>query len=727
LRIDYPRRGRSGVRRFLPSWRQLLALAALGVVALGATFAVLYSVIAVPKPNDQALAQSTIVYYSDKTELGRFGAANRTIVSFDQIPLTLRQAVMSAEDRQFYEHGGFSVTGIARAAWNDLAGGSVQGGSTITQQLVKNYYLTQSRTISRKVNEFIVSIKIEQQLTKDQILTDYLNTIYFGRGAYGVQAAAASYFGVPASALTPSQAAVLASIIRSPGGYSPEYHLAKLKARWAFVLDGEVKEGWLTAAQRASAVFPPIRARASASATGGPAGYLTAYVQAELAARGYSDDDINTAGLRVYTTFDRKAEAAAVAAVAAERPKKDATGVRVGLASVNPANGGIVAMYGGPDYGHPQYINDATQSIAQAGSTFKAFTLVAALENGISLDSVWNGRSGQTYTDVNGSKTKPIPNEDGKSYGQITLLQATEDSVNTVFVNVENQPEVGAAKVVDAARRAGVPDNVVIDPVLSATLGVASPTALDMASAYGTFASGGFQTSPTAIARIVGSNGGLLYDLSQSVKRNQTIDPSIVSQVDYALQKVVTDGTGTKARAVGRPVAGKTGTTDSNLSAWFVGYTPQLSTAVVMFRTEPDGKTRASMNGVGGIKRVNGGSFPASIWTSYMTKAVKGMPVEQFPTPLVTVPTTSPSPTVSATPTPSSTPSPTSSPTASPSPTPSSTPSPSSTPTPTPTASASPTGGAGAPASPGAPVAPAAVLLGSTGILAAGERRLHAG
>ena len=719
LRIDYPRRGKTGVRHFLPSWRQWLLVFGLGTFAVVATFVVLYAVIDVPKPNDAALAQSTILYYSDgKSELGRFGEANRTIIPLDQIPQTLRYAVMAAEDRKFYDEGGISVTGIARAAWNDLAGGSLQGGSTITQQLVKNYYLTQDRTVSRKVNEFIVSIKIDQALSKDEILTDYLNTIYFGRGAYGVQAAARAYFGTTASALTPSQAAVLASVIRSPGGYSPTAHLDKLMARWNFVLDGEVSQGWLTPADRAAQVFPTKFAKRSTVAAG-PQGYLTAYVQAELASRGYSDDDINRRGLRIVTTFNKGAEAAAIAAVRDNRPTTNAVGVRVGLASIDPVTGGIVAMYGGPDYGNPQYINDATQSIAQAGSTFKAFTLVAALENGITLDSTWDGKSGRVFTDVNGSKTKPIPNEDGRSYGRISLLQATEDSVNTVFVDVENQVDVGAAKVVDAARRAGIPSDVVIDPVLSATLGVASPTALDMASAYGTFAAGGMQTGPTSIAKIIGPNNGLLYELTP--KGSQTISPEIVSQVDYALQKVVTSGTGTKARQVGRPVAGKTGTTDSNLSAWFVGYTPQLSTSVVLFRTEADGKTRKSMNGVGGLSRVNGGSFPALIWTKYMSVAVKGMPVVAFPPLPAGIPTASPSPTITPSPSPSPTLSPTPTPSGSPSPSPTPTPSDTTTPTPTPTATTSPI--PSPPIAPGAPLTPGEAAQVQAGILGPGDRR----
>jgi membrane peptidoglycan carboxypeptidase len=709
VRIDYPRAGRTGSSRYLPSWRQwLLALVIGGGLAV-AGFSVAYAVIDVPKPNDEAVAQSSVVYYADgQHEIGRFGQANRTAVSFAQMPLTLREAVMAAEDRQFYQHGGFSLTGIARAAWNDLRGGSVQGGSTITQQLVKNYYLTQDRTIARKVDEFIVSVKIEQVLSKDQILADYLNTIYFGRGAYGVQAAARAYFGVDADRLSPAQAAVLAAVIRSPGGYSPESHLDRLRARWALVLDGEVQQGWLTAGQRAALAFPTIAPRPPTGALSGTDGYLVAYVENELAAHGISADDLARGGLRVYTTIDRVAQSAAVAAVAQQRPTSKAKDVRVGLVSVDPATGGIVAMYGGPDYGNPQYINDATQSIAQAGSTFKAFTLAAAVENGIRLDSTWDGRSGRVFTDANGSTTKPIANEDHKSYGRISLLTATEQSVNTVFVDVENQSQVGAAKVVDAARRAGIPSDVAIQPTLSATLGVASPTALDMANAYATFASGGLRQQPTMLAKVVGPGGSTLYQMR--VTPTRAFSQDVVAQVDGALQHVVTDGTGSRARGVGRPVAAKTGTTDSNLSAWFVGYAPQLSTAVVMFRTEPDGSGRASLAGVGGHVRVNGGSFPAAIWTEYMTAALKGQPVEPFPTSAaVLTASPSPSPTGSATPTVSASTSPDASPTGSPS----SSPSPSASapsPTGTPSGSTSPPGGTPTPTTPVAPGAVPGVL-----------------
>jgi membrane peptidoglycan carboxypeptidase len=718
LRIDYPRRGRTGARRFLPSWRQWLLLFVLGGGMLVAAFAVLYVTTPVPQPNDQALQQASVVYFADgHSVIGRFGDTNRTSIPLAQMPLSLRHAVLAAEDRSFYQHGGFSLPAMLRAGWNDLRGGPTEGGSTITQQLVKNYYLTQDRTLSRKIDEFVVSMKIEQQLTKDQILEDYLNTIYFGRGAYGVEAAAHAYFHTTASRLTPSQGAVLASVIRSPAGYSPDAHLALLKERWAYVLDAEVQQGWLTPQQRAAATFPRIPARPGGGMSG-PGGFLVSYVQSELARHGISADDLARGGLKIYTSIDRAAEDKAVSAVQAERPRTDAKGVRVGLASVDPNTGAIVAMYGGQDYGNPQYLNDATQSIAQAGSTFKPFTLAAALENGITLGSRWDGSSGRVYTDVNGARTPPIANEDHHSYGRITLLRATEESVNTVFVDVENQRRVGAAKVVDAARRAGIPDDVAIEPTLSATLGVASPTALDMAGAYATFASGGLRNQPTAVLRVVGANGGILYELHAQPVR--AFDQDVVAQVDYALQHVVTDGTGYLARGVGRPVAGKTGTTDSNLSAWFVGYTPQLSTSVMLFRTGSDGTSRASLAGVGGFQRVNGGSYPAAIWTAYMKAALDGTPVLPFPQPS-TLPAASPTPSPSATPTPSHSPSPT--------PKPSPTPSGSPTPTPSSSPSASPSGSAAgsqppsAPASPAAPATPATAAGGVPGILSAGDRR----
>lgn len=700
MRIDYPRSGRTGLLRFWPSWRQWLSLVVLAAALGVAAFAVLYAVIDIPEPNEDAVAQTTVVYWSDgETELGRLGTANRTSVPLSSLPQHVKDAVLAAEDRSFYEHGGISVTGIGRAVWNNLRNESTQGGSTITQQLVKNYYLTQDRTWRRKVEEFIVSIKMEQQLAKEQILEDYLNTIYFGRGAYGIQAAARAYFGVDAADLTLEQGAVLAAILRSPGRYSPENNADRLEQRWGYVLDGMVEEGWLAPADRAAAQFPEIAPRRPATQVGGTDGYLLETVRRELLEqRGFTEDDINRRGLRVVSTFDPDAQAAAVAAVEEERPTRNAEGVRVGLASVDPATGAIVAMYGGPDYATQQY-NDATQSAPQAGSTFKPFGLVAALEDGIALRSTWNGASPRTF-DTESGGTYTVPNFGGRSYGQITLLRATEDSVNTVYVDVGIT--VGTSKVVEVARRAGVPDDVEIGDNPTVVLGTASPTALDMAGAYATFAAQGRRTAPTSVTRVSTSSGGVLYELQA---RPQTVfAPDVMADTTFALQRVVTDGSGFEARRLGRPAAGKTGTTNSNRSAWFVGYTPQLSTAVVLFRPDEQGILQP-MNGVGGLSSVTGGSFPARIWTAYTGAALEGEPVQEFPEPAniggpppvspSVAPTLTPSASPSVSPTPSESPSETPSPSPTPSESPSSSPSesPSGSPSASPTTAASPPAG----------------------------------
>jgi len=634
VRIDYPRRGRTGVRHWLPSWRQLLSLAVLGFVAVVGTFAVLVARTDVPQPNDVATAQTTIVYWNDgKTELGRFGDANRVSVPLDQVPLAMQHAVLSAEDREFYDEGGFSPKGIGRAIWNNLSGGSVQGGSTITQQYAKNAFLTQDRTFTRKFHELVLAVKLDTSVSKDQILGDYLNTIYFGRGAYGIQTASQQYFGVPASKLTLGQSAALAAIIRSPGGYSPDTNLDKLKGRWTYVLDGMVEKGWITPAQRAAVTFPKFVAKKPANKFAGTNGYLLDSVRQALLAHGFTDDDINSGGLRVVSTFDQQAQASAVAAVEAKGPKTGAQGLRIGLAAVKPGTGEVVAMYGGADFLTNQ-VNNATQALGQAGSTFKPFTLAAAIEQGISLDSVWNGNNGVM---IQGRK---VVNYADESLGQITLLTGTEKSVNSVYVAVTDK--IGPAKVVDAAVRAGIPDNTpALHPVvLNVTLGVSSPHVIDLAAAYATFADRGQQVSPTVLKEVRGPNGGVLLRLDPSPK--QAFSSDTADTVNYALRKVVTDGTGFAAMGLGRPAAGKTGTTNDNKSALFAGYTPQLAAAVMLVKDGKDGLP-VSMSGVGGLRTVTGGSFPARIWTAFMKGALKGQPVEQFTDP-ANLPTATPTP-----------------------------------------------------------------------------------
>ena len=329
--VDYPRQGKQGWRRWLPSWRLVLGTGFAGLCLLVIAFSVVYARTTIPSPNDLATAQTSVVYFSDgKTQLGSFQEVNRTSVSIAKVPVVVQHEVVAAEDRTFYTNKGVDPKGIARAFWNDVRGGSTQGGSTITQQYVKNYFLTQNRTLSRKFKEIFISIKIDRQSDKSQILQDYLNTIYFGRGAYGIQAASKAYFDEDVSQLTPAQGAVLASVVRAPSLYDPRLNKANAVARWNYVLSGMVSEGWLTQAQ-VEALTYPTTVSTKPKAQGGTNGYLLQVVKSEVEAKlNLTDSDIERGGLRIVTTFDKADQAAAVDAIKTEMPTSDAKGVRVG-------------------------------------------------------------------------------------------------------------------------------------------------------------------------------------------------------------------------------------------------------------------------------------------------------------------------------------------------------------------------------------------------------------
>mgnify|MGYP006269578509 CR=1 FL=1 len=642
--IDYPRRGKTGLRRWIPSWRLILGLGALGVaLAIGALFLAV-KLISIPPPNSLAQSQSAIFYYDDgKTELGRMGATNRISVPLSDVPKVTQYAVLAAEDRQFYQHGGVSYKGIARALINNIFGNPEQGGSTITQQYAKNAYLSQNRTITRKIKELVLSIKLESSMSKPKILEDYLNTIYFGRGAYGIETAANQYFGRDVNQLNVPQSAMLAAIIQAPNGLAPETNLSGLKARWNYVLDGMVSQGWITTEQRSSVKFPSIIKYSLPNSFAGPRGFLLEQARQALYKQGITEDQLNRSGYRVTTTFNKQAQDAAIAAVEEQKPKHHADGLRIGLASVRPLTGEVVAIYGGADYLKDQF-NNATQAIGQAGSTFKPFTLAAALENGYTLNSKFSGRNG-TYV-----QNYRVVNYGGESWkGDITLLSATEHSVNTAYVQCEDR--VGVDKVRDALVRGGIPDKTVgLIANLTLTLGSASPRVIDEAAAYATFAGSGVQVSPSYIKLVKTMTGDVVYQLEP--KTTQAFSAPVADTVSYALQKVVQVGTGFAARGLGRPAAGKTGTTNDNMSAWFSGFTPDLSTAVMLVKDGSNGQP-VSLAGTGGMAKVTGGSFPARIWTAYMKGALKGVPVSQFP-PLPTGPLSTISPSanswVSATP-----------------------------------------------------------------------------
>jgi membrane peptidoglycan carboxypeptidase len=605
--------------------RAAIFIGGFGFVAGSTLFAIAYFTVSIPDPNAYVNSQATIIQYANGQEIGRIGAQNRTIVSFTKIPLHLREAVMAAEDRDFYTNKAFSPVGILRALKNNLLGGSLQGGSTITQQYAKTAFLTADRTIQRKIKELIIAIKLENQLSKDEIFENYLNTIYFGRGSYGVQTAAQQYFNRTADQLTVSQAVVLASILRSPGLYDPAFNKEnrpRLENRFVYVVKGMVEKGWLTEKEGAKLKIPYIAPRATSGSLSGPKGHIIEAVRKELIKFGFTEDQIMVGGLVVKTTLVQQAQQAAVDAVNKQAPTKAPDNLHIGLVAIRPGTGEIIAMYGGKDYLTRQ-LNDATQAIAQAGSTFKPFALIAGLEQGIPLTSMWNGDSPQTFDDA--GKPYPVANYGLEGWGQISLLKATASSVNTVFVPLGIK--VGPDNVVDAARRAGIPESVAMMPTPSVVLGVASPKVIDVASAYATFAANGIYAKPYLISQVLGSNKGVLYEGRPQTQEVFAAD--VMADLTYALKNVVTSGSGFAALKLGRPAAGKTGTSQSNASAWFSAYTPQLAASVALFRDD----ATQSLKGIGGLTSVTGGSFPARIWTAFMKGALKGEPILDFPAP----------------------------------------------------------------------------------------------
>jgi membrane peptidoglycan carboxypeptidase len=616
---------RATLRRRL--FRTTIFLGGFGFIAGSTLFAFAWFSVSIPDPNAYVNSQATIIQYSNGEEIGRIGTQNRQILPIAQIPINMRNAVLAAEDRNFYSNHAFSVTGIARALLNNLKSGNLngEGGSTITQQYAKTAFLTSSRTIQRKVKELVISMKLENALSKDQIFENYLNTIYFGRGSYGVQTASQQYFNRNVDQLTLSQTAVIASILRSPGYYDPalsEENAVRLENRFHYVISGMLENGWITQEQADKAKFPTVAPRVTSGSLSGPKGHVISQVQRDLGRLGFTEEQLLEGGLVIRTTLVQKAQQSAVDAVTKLYPKKAPDNLRIGLVAIRPGTGEIVALYGGRDYLERQ-LNDATQSIALAGSTFKPFALVAALEAGIPLTSMWNGDSPQTFDDL--GKPYLVSNYGNEGWGQIDLVTATQHSVNTIFVPLGMK--AGMDKVVDAARRAGIPENVAMIPTPSVVLGVASPHVIDVANAYATFAAQGVYAKPFLVASVTGPNKGVLYEATPQTQ--EVFSKEVMADLTYALKSVVNGGTGAAALSLGRPAAGKTGTSQSNASAWFSAYTPQLAASVALFRDSAS----ESLNGIGGLTSVTGGTFPARIWTAFMKGALKGEPVMTFPAP----------------------------------------------------------------------------------------------
>ncbi len=608
------------------SWKKRIGLGAgAGFFLLVVFLGVGYAVTTVPEPNKVALEQATRVLYADGQVMGKIGL-NRTIVPLSAISKDAQHAVLAAEDRNFYNEPGISPKGIGRALFSNIqAGGVSEGGSTITQQYAKNAFLTQDRTISRKVKEVFIALKMSRTVSKDKILEDYLNTIYFGRGAYGIQAAAKTYFGVDAKDLSVAQSAVLASSVKSPAGLDPTKHPERAKERFAYVLKGMVISKWLSAADQSSTQYPKVLTPGSVKDFPGSLDRVRQQVLNDLGRQGFPEDRITAGGLTVQTTILQRAQNAAIAAVEAKVPP--ATGAKVpvaALVSVEPGTGKVVAYYGGASTGGFDYADDGKG--VQPGSSMKPYVLAAALEKGMSVDDKLDGSDPQTICGTNISNDKGDP-----AFGQIDLATALQYSVNTVYYRLAC--DVGAQRVADTAHAAGIPDSqpladdVTKKPTAQIALGAGGYEIhpLDQAVGYATFAAKGQRARPYFVQRVLDSRGNEIYKAKPDT--GSAFSEGVAADVVYAMKKVVEGGTGTNAQlSGGRPVAGKTGTTGKNANAWFAGITPQLSTTVWIGMSNGD---PIKLDGVTG--GVYGGQAPAQIFKEYMDTALSGTPNVDFP------------------------------------------------------------------------------------------------
>jgi membrane peptidoglycan carboxypeptidase len=604
------------------------------LVLLGVFVGVVYASTEVPSPDSITNAQTTVIYYSDgKTEMARLGDENRTNVSLAEVAEPAANAVLAAENRSFYSDPGISFTGIVRATWNNLTGGSTQGGSTITQQYVKNAILQNSeQTFARKFQELFLAIKLDNNYSKEQILENYLNTIYFGRGAYGIESAANTYFGVPAAQLTAQQGAVLAVLIRSPSANDPEVDPEGAQKRWGLVLDAMVDEDWLTAEERAASVYPPVLPKAGSSlgVPSGPEGLIVQRVKQELMDRyQYSEQQVDAGGLRITTSVNKAYQDVAVATVN-DVMQGEPDNLREALVSIDPKTGGVVAYYGGP----VGTDNDYARAQRQPGSSMKPYALAAALDQGIGVEARRDGSSPQKFED----REAEVVNSGGASCGACTLKEAITRSLNTTFYGLAY--EVGPEKVREVALAAtGMPETWQIGGAEKATLansegdtgsaigiGEYEMRPINQAVGFATFASGGIYRTPHFITGVADSEGTVLLT-NAGEAGEQVIRADVANDVTYAIEDVADHSD--RSLDGGREVASKTGTQgldrEDNSDAWMVGYTPSISTAVWIGTDK-----REPIRDIDG-RPIFGAALPGQIWQQYMNAVLNGTPEEDLP------------------------------------------------------------------------------------------------
>lgn len=600
----------------------------LPITVLGTVFATFLFVPlppALPEERLQVGSSASTVYAADGTVIGEFREAEmRVPIPAEDIPDTIRRAVVASEDHEFFTHSGVDVRGIARAFVVDLRSGKVeQGGSTITQQLVKNLYTSGDRSIARKIRETMIAAQVERALSKDEILARYLNAIYLGDSAFGVEAASQSYFRKPASELTLSEAALLAGLIPAPSRYSPRRHPVEAESKRNIVLDRLEKYGLATPEEVADAraerprVFPPTHAVGSHP-------YFLDYVRVYLLdVKGYSPDLIYRGGLRIETSLDVDLQKQAEGVVASTLDDPDDP--EASLVSIEPQTGFVRVLVGGRDW-EVSKVNLALGRLGggsgrQAGSSFKPFVLAQALRAGIPPTKRYRAPSSIQPRGFN----KPVSNYGGSSYGSVDVRTATWKSINTVYVQLVI--DAGIRATAELAKTMGISGIDVDGAEGGIALGTKEVSPLDMASAFGVFATGGMRSPPTPILRITDRDGKEIEDNLRD-RSERALEEEIATNVTAILEGVITKGTGTRAK-IGRPAAGKTGTTDDNGNAWFVGYTPTLTTAVWMGYLA----SNSPMRNIHGFRVVDGGTLPAKIWHDFMVEAMSGVPVTDFDEP----------------------------------------------------------------------------------------------
>ncbi|MCU7823687.1 penicillin-binding protein [Kitasatospora sp. DSM 101779] len=690
----------------MPSWKQILTLFLIFFGGTVAAVGVAFAMTPVPDANKQFDEQNNIYFWADGSEMTRKGTTNRQVVPLADISRAAQDTTIAAENETFRTDKGIDPKGIARAVYKMATGGETQGGSTITQQYVKNYYLSRDQTLTRKVKELFITLKIADR--KDEVLKGYLNTSWYGRNSIGVQAAAQAYYGKDASKIDICQGAMLAGLLKGAGLYdpslNPENH-KRMQERWEYVLNRMVVANLASKedVDKCGKAFPePIPPKAASNMTG-EISYLVETANKYLMAKDptITDAELQRGGYKIYTTFEKSKVDALKNAVDGfqkdnlhpDRRDQDKF-VQMGAASVLPNDGAIVAIYGGEGIEKGHYTNNADATGIPVGSTFKPFVLATAMQTGVLTKTDDDGKPTRISTDsrymannlteIFKPDGSPVIGDNGQPYrqrndstsapGYVTLKEAMKNSYNVPFVQL-NQ-DVGGKNVEAMVLRMGLRQaSLAPSSTITFPLGTSTPSAIRMASAYSVFAAHGQQTDPYSVKRVT-KDGIELPQFTKSTPK-KVLDAAVADNITDVLENVAKNGTGKKTNELGFPVAGKTGTTDAGTSAWWVGYTNSLVTSVGMWREEPGKPGLLSLDGTAGKTEIHGGDFPTDVFTRYMKVIGPGSPrnfpdpeeagvkVDASGAPSTASPSASASASTSASPTesPSTTPSPTSGPT----------------------------------------------------------------